>query len=315
MRVTGFVRALASVVAVSGLVVSCSRDSSSESPASPSPTTGAPVTPAELLGTTHGTLRVGGLSRSYRLYVPRASGPLALVVALHGGLGNGDQLADTSQFEPLAEREGFAVVFPDGVGATWNAGACCGGAVNRKIDDVVFLRALADEIADEVPIDRTRIFAVGHSNGAMMAFRLGCEASDVFSKIVPVAGSLEIDRCAATRAVALLALHGDADRNHPIGGGIGDRSIANVSYRSMADSLATWTRAMSCGPSNESVAGPLRTTSWSGCRDGVTVDYVVIAGADHPWPGSADRRVSALQGVPTSALDATVTAWEFLKAA
>ena len=110
-------------------------------------------------------------------HIQDASGPLALVVALHGGLGSGDQLADTSQFEPLAERDGFAVVFPDGVSATWNAGSCCGAAVTRKIDDVAFLVALVDDIAKKVPIDRGRVFAVGHSNGAMMAFRLGCEAS------------------------------------------------------------------------------------------------------------------------------------------
>jgi polyhydroxybutyrate depolymerase len=298
----------------------CSSDGSplDSAPAASSitPTTGAaPAAPAALLGSTHGTRRSGGLARSYRLYVPRAAGPLALIVALHGGLGSGDQLADTSQFEPLAEREGFAVVFPDGVGATWNAGACCGGAVTRKIDDVAFLRSLVDDIADKVSIDRTRVFAVGHSNGAMMAFRLGCEAPDVFSKVVPVAGSLEIDRCVPKKAAALLAIHGDADRNHPIGGGSGDRSITDVSYRSMADSLAMWTKAMSCAASTEDAAGPIRTTTWSGCRDGVETTYVVIAGADHPWPGSADRRVSALQGVPTTALDATVTAWEFLKGA
>jgi polyhydroxybutyrate depolymerase len=87
-----------------------------------------PTTAAAPLGATHGTLRVGGIAREYRLYVPESSAPLALVVALHGGLGSGDQLAETSQFEPLAERERFAVVFPDGVGRTWNAGSCCGGA-------------------------------------------------------------------------------------------------------------------------------------------------------------------------------------------
>ena len=146
-----------------------------------------------------------------------------------------------------------------------------------------------------------------------MAFRLGCEASEVFSAVVPVAGSLEIDRCAPTKPVALLAIHGDADRNHPIGGGTGDRSISNVSYRSMSTSLVMWTVAMGCTSSSDAVAGPIRTTTWSGCRQGVATKYSVIAGADHPWPGSADRRATALQGVPTTALDATAAAWGFLE--
>jgi polyhydroxybutyrate depolymerase len=131
--------------------------------------------------------------------------------------------------------------------------------------------------------------------------------------VVPVAGSLEIDRCTPARAVALLAIHGDADRNHPIDGGTGDRSISNVSYRSMDTSLATWTMAMGCTSSSAAVAGPIRETTWSGCRQGAATKYVVVAGADHPWPGSVDRRASALQGVPTTAIDATAAAWEFLK--
>jgi polyhydroxybutyrate depolymerase len=307
------VRRAGAALAVGLLVAACSsNDKSSISPHATA--TGNPAsTTAAQIGMTHATLRVGGIARSYRLFVPEAVAPLALVVALHGGLGSGDQLADTSQFEPLAERERFVVAFPDGVGATWNAGTCCGTAVTRKIDDVAFLRSLVDEIARKVSIDRTRVFAVGHSNGAMMAFRLGCEASDVFSAVVPVAGSLEIDRCAPTKPVALLAIHGDADRNHPIDGGTGDRSISNVAYRAMSTSLVMWTAAMGCTSSSDAVAGPIRTTTWSGCRQGVATKYSVVAGADHPWPGSADRRATALQGLPTTALDATAAAWDFLK--
>jgi len=304
-------RAAAALVAIV-LLAACSSNGPSVSPHATA--TGKPATTAAAqLGTTHGTLRVGGIARTYRLYVPEAPGPLSLVVALHGGLGNGDQLADTSQFEPLAEREHFVVAFPDGVGATWNAGTCCGTSVTRKIDDVAFLAALVDDIARKVTIDRTRVFAVGHSNGAMMAFRLGCEAADVFSAVVPVAGSLEINRCTPAKAVALLAIHGDADRNHPIDGGTGDRSISNVSYRSMSASLVMWTGAMGCTSSSDAVAGPITTTTWTGCRQGVATQYRVIAGADHPWPGSPDRRATALQGVPTKDLDATAVAWAFLK--
>ncbi|MEO8694871.1 MAG: alpha/beta fold hydrolase [Acidimicrobiales bacterium] len=296
-------RRAGALIAAVVLVAACSSNRSS-----PSATTSAAQS-----GTTHATLRFGGITRTYRLYVPDASGPLALVVALHGGLGSGDQLADTTQFEALAAREHFVVAFPDGVGATWNAGTCCGVAVTRKIDDVAFLVALVEEIAHRVSIDRTRVSAVGHSNGAMMAFRLGCEAADVFSAIVPVAGSLEIDRCTPARAVSLLAIHGDADRNHPIDGGAGDRSISNVLYRSMSTSLVMWTAAMGCAQPSTTIAGPISTTAWTRCPPGVGTKYIVIAGADHPWPGSADRRATALQGVPTTALDATAVAWGFLE--
>jgi hypothetical protein len=89
----------------------------------------------------------------------------------------------------------------------------------------------------------------------------------------------------ARAVVALLAIHGDAHRNHPIDGGTGDRSISNVSYRSMDASLGTWTLAMGCTSSTDAVAGPIRETTWSGCRQGVATKYVVVAGADQSLAG------------------------------
>jgi poly(3-hydroxybutyrate) depolymerase len=81
----------------------------------------------------------------------------------------------------------------------------------------------------------------------------------------------------------------------------------------MVESLAMWTAAMNCSSPGDNIAGPIRTTSWTGCRQGAATKYIVIAGADHPWPGAVDRRATALQGVPTTDLDATATAWDFLK--
>jgi polyhydroxybutyrate depolymerase len=115
--------------------------------------------------------------------------------------------------------------------------------------------------------------------------------------------------------VPLLAIHGDADRNHPLEGGSGARSVAGVEFASTADSLARWAEAMACSPDPaRSVAGALTTLTWSGCRDGVRTELVVIAGADHPWPGAPERRASALQGEPTKELDATSAVWGFFKA-
>mgnify|MGYP003556271718 CR=1 FL=1 len=47
-------------------------------------------------GATHGTIKHGGMERTYRLYVPTsatAASSMALVVGLHGGFGWGDQFA------------------------------------------------------------------------------------------------------------------------------------------------------------------------------------------------------------------------------
>jgi polyhydroxybutyrate depolymerase len=277
--------------------------------------TPSPVGPI-VAGATTGTLRAGGLDRTYRLFVPPAvaSDPakrVPLVVGLHGGLGTGEQFARTTRFDTMAVNGGFIAAYPDGVDRTWNGGGCCGAAVRRGIDDVAFLAGLIDALTRQLPVDPARVFVTGHSNGGIMAFRLACERADVVLAIAPVAGSLEIRSCQPSRAVSLLAIHGDSDRNHPAEGGAGSRSIAGVAFTSMADSLERWSGAMGCpGAPQATVAGALTTTDWRPCRDGAVARYVLIAGADHPWPGGVPG-ATAIQGETSTALDATAAVWAF----
>jgi len=309
-RIAGLAFALLVLVAAAA----CRRDDGEPATReTPSSTASSPASTA--VEPPPGSLAFGGVTRTYRWFAPSGDAPdggFPLVLALHGGLGTGDQFARASGLEAVAAREGFVVVFPDGVERTWNGGRCCGQAAARDVDDAGFLAALIDDFAARLPIDRARVFVTGHSNGAIMAFRFACERADLVAAVAPVAGSLEIPECRPSRAVALLAIHGDADQNHPIEGGTGPRSIARVSFASMADSLAAWTKAMSCGTSSASTEGALTTTEWSGCRDGLATRFVVIAGADHPWPGSDPRAgSSAIQGQPSQALDASEAAWAF----
>lgn len=262
-------------------------------------------------------LRHDGRARPARVFLPTAvtsKAAVPLVVALHGGLGSGEQLAATTRFEAVAEREGFIVAFPDGVDRTWNGGRCCNPAAAKRIDDVGYLAVLIEESAKRFPVDRGRVYMTGHSNGAIMAFRFACERPVLVVAIVPVAGSLEVPCPASGPSVALLSIHGDADRNHPLDGGRGERSIAGVDFTSQAASMAAWNKAFECaGPATTTSADGLTKTTWPGCRGGVAAGLTVIAGADHPWPGAQERRASALQGVPTQLMDATEAAWAFFK--
>jgi len=315
-------KTIALVLVTMLLITACGRSTPTPAaPATVAPATAsatattAPARPSATPGVSTHTLRHGALDRGYRLYVPAAvaasAAKVPLVVALHGGLGTPEQFAAASRFEALADAEHFIVVFPAGVERTWNGGACCRPASALRVDDTGFLAALIEQLQAALPVDSGRVLVTGHSNGAIMAFRLACERPDVVDAVVPVAGSLEIDRCQPSRAVPLLDIHGDADRNHPLEGGQGDRSIANVDFRSTAGTMATWSAAMGCAqPPPTRVEGALTTTAWQGCRDGVRTELLVIAGADHPWPGGASIGLSG--GRPSQALDASTAAYRFL---
>ncbi len=235
-------------------------------------------------------------TRSYHLFVPAAlpTGPVPLLVALHGGTGSGTQFQRQSGFDDLAEAGGFLVVFPDGVGRgresdrlrTWNGGYCCGTAATQNVDDVGFIDQLIDAIAAEYPVDPTRVFAAGHSNGGIMAYRLACELSDRIVAIGLQAGSLGVDECDPSQPVSILHLHGTADENHPIEGGEGPKSIADVSFNSAAYSVETTAAAMGCEPEPTD-------SSWTQCDGGVEIRLVAVAGAPHSW--MADESVVILE--------------------
>lgn len=271
-----------------------------------------------------------GRRRHYRLYVPstiRAGQAVPLVVALHGGLGSSEQFAANSGFDELAESNGFIVVYPDGVRAvpdrpglqTWNGGYCCGPAARKNVDDVGFIRFLIDLVEERFSIDPNRVFATGHSNGAIMAYRLACELADRIVAIGVQAGSLGVDDCRPSEPVSVLHLHGLADSNHPIDGGVGT-GVSGVAFRSGREAVTTLAGVNSCdeSPIVEAVPanGEVEISTWAGCRGGTEVRLVTVEGASHAWMGhsGANPRAAALVGEPYMNLDASRLMWSFLSA-
>jgi len=231
------------------------------------------------------------------MYVPSslATPAAPLVIALHGGLGNGVQFADNSRLDGFAEANGFVVAYPDGIGGalgrddlrTWNAGSCCGQAVVQQVDDVAFVRAMVDTLrADpELGLDGERVVALGHSNGGMMAHRLGCDAADLVAGVGSYGSSVEIEPCVPSQPVSVMAVHGTADTNHPLEGGRGN-GVSGSSFAPVAAGIAAFAQADECSDEPEtSTQGDLTTEEQTACDDGVFVRLVTIAGASHAWPG------------------------------
>jgi len=271
-----------------------------------------------------------GRQRHFRLYVPstvRADEAAPLLIALHGGLGTSEQFAANSGFDELAEANGFIVLYPDGIRAvperpglqTWNGGYCCGPAARQNVDDVGYVRFLIDLLNGRFAIDATRVFAAGHSNGAIMAYRLACELSDRIVAIGVQAGSLGVDGCLPGEPVSVLHVHGLADTNHPVDGGTGT-GVSGVEFRSGRVAVRTLAGLDGCdgGPSVEFVPSnpDLEATTWSNCESDAMVRLITVSGASHAWMGhaAASTAATALVGSPYPDFDASLAIWSFLSA-
>lgn len=153
--------------------------------------TPAPEMP-RLSGTlTRGSITVDGRHRTYRVYVPKGLVKgTPLVVAMHGSGENGAQMRlETGYgFDRLADKIGFAVVYPDAYEGYWNGCNIVGDydANKLNIDDVRFLDAVVDRLIGEIGSDPARIFAAGVSRGGSMALRLALEAPSRFRAVAAV---------------------------------------------------------------------------------------------------------------------------------
>lgn len=263
------------------------------------------------------TLEAGGVARRYYLYVPSTwhrGRPAPLVLVFHGGGGRASGIAPHTGFSRLAEREGFVVAYPQGLGGRWNDGR--GYAATH--DDVGFVRALLDTLGRELTIDPRRVYATGISNGAMFAYRLACDLPGTFAAVAPVAGAMPAalaPACAHTQPVSVLAFQGTADPLMPYAGGGVARRRGRV--LSAERSLAFWAEAAGCtaapvtldDPDRQTDGTRVRRTVYGGCREGRSVELYTIEGGGHTWPGGPP--VGGAVGRVTREIDATALIWAF----
>jgi pimeloyl-ACP methyl ester carboxylesterase len=96
----------------------------------------------------------------------------------------------------------------------WNAGSCC---APTSRDDVRYLVDVVHAVEATVPVDASRVYIVGFSNGGMMALDAVCSAPDVFAAAGSVAGPFLGSHCARPIWRHLAAAPDDVV---PPGGGI-----------------------------------------------------------------------------------------------
>lgn len=283
-----------------------------------------------------GTYRVkmresaAGSRRRYLVHVPagyRTGQPLPLVVVLHGAFSSGREMELVTGFSDLADREGFLVAYPNGIGLAglfqhWNAGFCCAKAMRDHIDDVGFVARVVDEVAARLAVDLTRVFLVGNSNGGMLAYRIAALRPGLVAAVAVAGASIGLQGSDADPTlrtpdpeipVSVAIFHGRADANVPYQGGVGARGGSGL--LSVDDSVRFWTCHDRCAPepTTETLCGGavLRQT-WSGADPRSEVVLYSIDGWGHDWPG---RHFTARLGRdhPLFGLDAAELMWQFFE--
>jgi polyhydroxybutyrate depolymerase len=126
------------------------------------------------------TINVGGVLRSAEVHSPPSGRePRPLVIVLHGLGQSVAGLRRDLGLDALAMGENFSVIYPQGIEKRWNYGR----QINRpmplvdgvEVDDVACFRTLIARFASTRDIDPKRVYLLGASNGALMAYRVACD--------------------------------------------------------------------------------------------------------------------------------------------
>jgi polyhydroxybutyrate depolymerase len=262
------------------------------------------VTAPQTGALTNESLVVDGVARTWLKYTPAAlpAGAVPLVIVLHGGTEDGAAAASasraTARWKNIADLEGFIVAYPDGLGGNWNDCRSDATVISRG-DDIAFIDALITRNASDRPIDTTRVYVTGASNGGLMAYRVAQELATRVAGIGAVIANLPVDPLGSCRpggrATAVVIMNGTADPLMPYAGGTVASSASRGTVQSSIATRDYWAGVNGCAgaPSSQSLAdtdpgdgSTVVRQTYASCT-GAPLVYFRVDGGGHNMPSRA----------------------------
>ncbi len=277
-----------------------------------------------------GSIVVDGLTRTFIIHIPNHlnSSPY-LLIALHGGGGNGKDMEKLTLwgFNHLADKYGFIVIYPDGIGHHWNDGRNLSQYETQKanINDVKFISSLIDYAARNYDINRKKVFVTGMSNGALMTYRLAYEIPNKIAAIAPVDGAIPINiyrNETPKGSIPVLMINNVDDPILPWNGGyahFGSRKLGKV--LSVEGTAEFWAEVDNCSLVMEKKYLPDKvndgTRPWERIyrnnTTGMVVELIGIDGGGHTWPSGYHYLPQSIIGRTCNDFNACDVIWEFFQ--
>lgn len=238
-----------------------------------------------------GSFNFDGHNRTYEVYLPHNfTSNMPLVISIHGITETVAWYKDYTRMHETANTMGYVIVYPQGIGNSWNTGMVNPMRNFPNTDDVGFFSALVDTMKSLYDIDLSRVYCCGFSLGGMMSFRLIGDLGYRFAAVGAVSGTLFglADTWNIVRPFPVLHMHGTSD-NLIFYGGIGDRWAAQKT-------IDYWIDKNSCVVEADTFNFPdiaqndnctIQKISYANCAGGSQVVHYKGIGMGHSWPNSS----------------------------
>ncbi len=227
------------------------------------------------------------------MYLPdtlRQNAPL--VIYTHG---YGSKTRWRTGLNATAEREGFAVCYPDGAPDSrgkdgWKVGYPPQDSMN--IDEADFFAKLKEEVCSRFNLSRENSFMAGMSNGGDLCYQLAFTAPGLFRAYASVAGLLF--ECTylnnpLPQAVPFMEIHGDADKtsmwegDHDNTGGWGSYIPVPLAVSTMATANRCCSMRTETFPTLNDPTRTVTRTTYYDSPSGFDVEVYRIEGGAHSW--------------------------------
>lgn len=234
-----------------------------------------------------------GLKRTYAMYLPETLTPGAPLVVYTHGYGSATRWIDG--LNKIADREGFAVCYPDGLPDSrgkegWKVGYP--PQETMTVDEGKFFRDLNAEVCKRFNLSRENVFMTGMSNGGDLCYQLAFTDPGLYRAYASVAGLLF--ECTyfhnpLPSPVPFMEIHGDADKtsmwngDHDGRGGWGSYVAVPVAVGAMAVANKCAEIESESFPAKKDPERMVHHTIYKGGQDGYDVELYQIEGGTHSW--------------------------------
>ena len=235
-------------------------------------------------------VKVGTSTRKTLTYVPKnVEKSPALVISLHGMNQDPEYQQKQTQWNALADTEGFIVTYPLGNNRMWDTGGT---------GDVKFVEAIMKDMELKHNVDRNRIYLSGFSMGSWLGYHCLETLGDKIAAFGPVSGVDIGKQPRANRKVPIMHIHGTGDDVFKY---TGDPHHMAGGYPSIEEYVKKWAAYEGCDTSNPQVIRPYPAgrktandtrTIYNNVNDDVEVNLISIDGKGH-WHSNEPNGVNS----------------------
>ena len=234
-------------------------------------------------------INVNGDDRTFLVQLPKGYDPsqsYPVIFFFHSIHGRDTGWINRRGVNEYLDKYKYIGVYGQGAnGGIWNIG---GYYPLHKVNEPDYVTAMYNWLKQNTPVDTKRVYAIGTSNGALLAHYLAIQ-TNIFAAIVAISGSLYTDEMKTdTQPTAILQVHGTLDKTIPYNGGF---TKYQYTFLSAEESVSSWAKVNGCNAQptiTNLLDGKVVMRNYTACKSGKPAILYSVPGGAHKVVESLD---------------------------